>query len=208
MHKKLLATLVLSICASTGAQASPFTYEFETSWTNGNDPAGYYGTGATLDITVDNGGTSALYQTWNWADITQLKVTTLNNNVSMTTNPSSWYNHTFDSSSPSFITSDSTGNNAQVAFNGYSFITQYEFNRFELSSWGNSNNIGLYQDQTMEMMMSGTDAPSAFTSFPDGTQFSAVNINSVAAVPVPAAVWLFLSGLIGVLGLNRRNKIS
>ena len=29
---------------------------------------------------------------------------------------------------------------------------------------------------------------------------------NVAAVPVPAAVWMFLSGMIGVLGLNRRKK--
>ena len=35
--------------------------------------------------------------------------------------------------------------------------------------------------------------------------FSAV---SVAAVPVPAAVWMFLTGMMGVLGLNRRKSRS
>jgi hypothetical protein len=33
-----------------------------------------------------------------------------------------------------------------------------------------------------------------------------ITFSSVAAVPVPGAVWLFLSGMMGVLGLNRRKK--
>ncbi|MEW8381232.1 MAG: PEP-CTERM sorting domain-containing protein, partial [Candidatus Thiodiazotropha taylori] len=32
--------------------------------------------------------------------------------------------------------------------------------------------------------------------------------NDVSAVPVPAAVWLFGSGLIGMLSLNRRQRVS
>jgi len=33
-----------------------------------------------------------------------------------------------------------------------------------------------------------------------------ITFSSVAAVPVPGAVWLFLSGMMGVLGINRRKK--
>lgn len=33
-----------------------------------------------------------------------------------------------------------------------------------------------------------------------------VSINNISAVPVPAAVWLFGSGLIGLVGLSRRKK--
>ena len=36
----------------------------------------------------------------------------------------------------------------------------------------------------------------------------AVHTGDVAAVPVPAATWLFLSGLMGVLGLKRRKNIA
>ena len=36
--------------------------------------------------------------------------------------------------------------------------------------------------------------------------FVTVSVTSVSAVPVPAAVWLFGSGLIGLVGVARRNR--
>ena len=35
----------------------------------------------------------------------------------------------------------------------------------------------------------------------------AVHAGDVAAVPLPSAVWLFLSGMIGFMGLKRRSSI-
>lgn len=47
----------------------------------------------------------------------------------------------------------------------------------------------------------------AFSSTPY-TEIWDVNITQVSAVPVPAAVWLFGSGLIALIGFTRRGKIN
>ena len=36
----------------------------------------------------------------------------------------------------------------------------------------------------------------------------AVQTGDVSAVPVPAAVWLFGSGLLGLIGVARRNSVN
>ena len=48
---------------------------------------------------------------------------------------------------------------------------------------------------------------SGLTTVGDHTGFfDAISINSVAPVPVPAAVWLFGSGLLGLIGVARRKQ--
>jgi len=44
--------------------------------------------------------------------------------------------------------------------------------------------------------------------FIDGFNYEIIINGSVSAVPVPAAVWLFGSGLIGLFGINRRKKMT
>jgi len=54
----------------------------------------------------------------------------------------------------------------------------------------------------------------AATAFNDGSGYHnfagfdyGVQVNGVAAVPVPAAAWLFASGIGGVIGLRKRRKV-
>ncbi len=47
----------------------------------------------------------------------------------------------------------------------------------------------------------------AFSFGINGTGVTANATTSVSAVPIPAAVWLFGSGLIGLIGLARRKKL-
>jgi len=44
--------------------------------------------------------------------------------------------------------------------------------------------------------------------FIDGFNYEIIINGSVSAVPVPAAAWLFGSGLIGLFGISRRKKIT
>ena len=71
-------------------------------------------------------------------------------------------------------------------------------NHFRL---GISTDSGLNWSGDISTSPAGTNALNV--TFSDGTVLS-VDINVVPAVPVPAAVWLFGSGLLGLVGVARR----
>lgn len=53
----------------------------------------------------------------------------------------------------------------------------------------------------------GTSSATAVFLTGDGSAYSVLNFNGVVSVvPVPAAVWLFGSGLLGLVGMARRKK--
>jgi hypothetical protein len=49
-------------------------------------------------------------------------------------------------------------------------------------------------------------APPAFTPLPEPTFFGEFTFSAASAVPIPATVWLFGSGLLGLIGISRRKK--
>lgn len=53
-----------------------------------------------------------------------------------------------------------------------------------------------------------TSAPPAFSPLPDPTFFGTFTFSAASAVPIPAAVWLFGSGLLGLIGIARRTKAA
>jgi hypothetical protein len=65
---------------------------------------------------------------------------------------------------------------------------------------GSSATLGTY---LIDVILAGDDADvSGDTRWYDATSFSV----NVAAIPVPAAVWLFGSGLLGLVGVARRRR--
>ena len=75
------------------------------------------------------------------------------------------------------------------------FTTEFSLGNFFIS--GNSAN---YWDETNLDLFAGTSFSAQLF---DGT-ISALNIEDISAVPVPAAVWLFGSGLLGLCAAARR----
>ena len=62
---------------------------------------------------------------------------------------------------------------------------------------------GVWLDHT-----SNTAAPFYPSTFPNGTTATGGWFYQTSAVPVPAAVWLFGSGLLGLIGVARRKKAA
>jgi hypothetical protein len=54
-----------------------------------------------------------------------------------------------------------------------------------------------------------TSAPPAFTPLPTGDPlFGTFTFSAASAVPIPAGIWLFGSGLLGLVGISRRKKAA
>lgn len=66
-----------------------------------------------------------------------------------------------------------------------------------------ANSITFDTDAVQGKFGRGIDATSWYSDFAEANILS---VNIVSTVPVPAAVWLFGSGLIGLVGLARRKK--
>ena len=125
----------------------------------------------------------------------------------------------------------STSALAQLYFGELSKITAYNASGTSQSGYGifgdnnetSSGSVGPFSNVQSNSYWSGTEyAPISKSAWHFGTWVGyqlpeqkdlhmfvwAITPGQVAAVPLPSAVWMMGTGLLGLLGLNRRNKIQ
>ena len=109
----------------------------------------------------------------------------------------------------------SSGNTATIDFSGWSWAFNGAAASFNLGSgsWGTNPdgiaeitcNVDCSNGDTYSLIYTATvpgDEPNGFANL----TYDLYLTGTVSAVPVPAAVWLFGSGLIGLIGIARRKK--
>ena len=146
---------------------------------------------------MDNGGATNVSQTWTASDLQS--VTWNFNNGGLVTTFSSPFDGGFNKTDGHFVT-DVSGNLTGVMIdwnNGYSLATS------DFSSTGSGDNIawflnglnGVYFENSWNEEVDITNVSS---------MLSAANWSQVTSAPVPSALWLFGSGLLGLAGMARR----
>ena len=85
-------------------------------------------------------------------------------------------------------------------------VTRVDFGATTLAGGTLDNAIGLSGNVTLSTK-SIVGINGAFTSS-NGAEIGSPGLITTSAVPVPAAVWLFLTGFMGFLGLNRKRKTA
>lgn len=102
------------------------------------------------------------------------------------------------------ITSGSTAKEAELAAEAASTLDEYFFNDWNLLSCAG---VLCSDSISTSGMVSVTFDVTSGTTYAFGADAGAgVYTESFSAVPVPAAVWLFGSGLLGLVGIARRKK--
>jgi len=195
-----LATISVLFVFSININAATITYEYSGSWfsTNGVDPQELDGASFDFSFSIDS-------------------------NAAPTNSGDTWANYIGDASitihgSPGDVDGVYTDNISLVVwtdFNNYGTLNFGNFNSPFISNTGNfiflpvpKITLGLIADTSLPVGdFTGDIAGVWGTGTSGGGRYSA-NISNLSAtvVPVPAAVWLFGSGLVGLVGFAKRKS--
>lgn len=199
-----MAALSLAIISiTTEIQAAPFTYEFNLpNWGSGSgDYNVVFGTHGVLDLTVDNGATTNLSQTYLNTQITRLSLTTVGGTFSNT-----WSNlDTFiTDTSSSYLSTDAWGIitlNLLAASTDSAFVANNTGGYLQLGVITPSGGYSTLATSTADWHSSAFYDPyvNGFTGVSQTGQL----VETPTATPIPAAAWLFCSGLFGLIGAAR-----
>ncbi len=111
-----------------------------------------------------------------------------------------------------------TAGSVELDFSGWGFawndITYYYNGRLAQGAWtGNPDGVALLEcavdcsiGETYNLLYSATFPAGDCSGCWANVRYTLHLEGTISAVPIPAAVWLFGSGLIGLVGFSRRNK--
>jgi len=198
-------TAFLLLSSSMVAQANTFTYEFNLSYSySSSNPE--FGTGAIIDLTLDNGNTTNISQQYTLTDITSVTVSTLNygGTFRFTSNGEAFgsgFGQSYEIPYWSILTTDSSGNGTLGANTSdpsvWGFYTLGQYPNMSQAALflggGYYADIGLIDWNTGQ----GICYPSCGANF-------FVSTTPVTQTPIPPTLWLVGSALAGLTGLRSR----
>ncbi len=207
----LSGLMLAGMLVSGAAQATPFSFEFNLpNWDNGIDRSdAVYGTSGLLNITVDNGASHGISQTYLNSQITQVRLTAVGGTFNhIWDDPFTDYFHTIEwFGSDSFISTDLNGIatlDLLVSDDGSQFIVMdsdgYYFQLGRITSSGGATPIavrGRHEDGTAFFVSYNTQGELA--------GFAVRSNNTVATIPEPGSLAL-LGFALGGLAVSRRKR--
>jgi len=187
---KIIGIIAFLLVGTANANLIELSWTTTASFLTSGIP-GVDGEEITTILTVDNGGTSTISQSWTADDFVSYRMEGFSG---------WWIESDFISSGSGSFSTDDQGNviTAGSWISGTSTATI-------TTSWSGVVNGRWWNNGFNPVVCSTTDCVNA-TNVEENIIGSSWTASEVSAVPVPAAVWLFGSGLIGLIGVARRKN--
>jgi hypothetical protein len=196
INRAILVSLALLGLSISSANAALFQFQYEDIISLSSIPGLAVGQSVKVTAALDNGGTSNVSQTWTTSDL-QSVTWDFNSGGLVTTFNSPW-GGSLGGTSGNFAT-DGTGTLTSVMNSwwdssvGSDFLTSGPGTP---SNWFLTGYNCVYRDTIGSICLQNV------TSMLTASNWTPY----VSAVPVPAAVWLFGTGILGLIGFSKRKS--
>ena len=203
MGIKSIALAILTFVLSSGSRAAEIYFEYSDTILFTNIAGLSAGDSVKVTVSLDNGGTTDASQTWATSDLQS--VTWDFNNGGLVTTFSSPFDAGLDPISTGNFVTDESGNLTSVMSNwsdGYSLAPPVVA---DFTTTGNGLNFAWFLNGVNSVYFQNN-----YNEWVDlakvSNMLNTANWYQMSPVPVPAAIWLFGSGLIGLISIARRKK--